>query len=604
MPIKQSDWGQLLKKPSIGRRFALAILAFSSVVTLISTILQLGIEYQKDVGEIHVRLDEVRDGYSQSLVNALWTTSQENVQLQLDGIIKLPDMQYLEVRSDRNDVVAFSGVKNPNSHVITQEYPLIYNHRGKMVQLGTLRVVSTLDGVYARLKSKVLVILLTQGVKTFLVSLFILYLFHILVGRHLASIARFLLLSKELTVEDPLILDRETSVITQNDELDAVVHSINEMRSRLRDSFLAIQKSEENLSITLQSIGDGVIATNNQGIVTRMNPVAEHLTGWSVAEAIGRPMNEIFKILNAETRVPSVNPVELAIAQGHTAGLDNHTVLLSREGHEYQITDSAAPIRNNKGEIVGAVLVFSDVTEQRIKDKLFMMQTRQAQMGEMLSMISHQWRQPLSIISGLMNKQRIQIVLEEYTTDGLIQIIEDVDVQIQYLSRTISDFRDFFKPDKEKTSTTTTSMVAKALGLIGHTLKNENIEVIQTHLHDEPYLTYEHEMIQVYLNLFKNAQDAFSERNISHRQLIITSDQKDDCSIITIEDNALGIHPSVMETLFLPYVSTKNQQNGTGLGLYMSKTIVEEHCHGSLCVENTQHGAKFTITLPLMRVKT
>jgi C4-dicarboxylate-specific signal transduction histidine kinase len=105
-------------------------------------------------------------------------------------------------------------------------------------------------------------------------------------------------------------------------------------------------------------------------------------------------------------------------------------------------------------------------------------------------------------------------------------------------------------------------------------------------------------MVQVLLNLFKNAQDAFAERNISHRHLIVTSDQTNNTCIITLEDNAQGIAPSVLDTLFLPYVSTKNQQNGTGLGLYMSKTIVEEHCKGSLRVENTQDGARFIITIP------
>jgi C4-dicarboxylate-specific signal transduction histidine kinase len=106
-------------------------------------------------------------------------------------------------------------------------------------------------------------------------------------------------------------------------------------------------------------------------------------------------------------------------------------------------------------------------------------------------------------------------------------------------------------------------------------------------------------MVQVILNLFKNAQDVFSERKIDNRQLIIISNQHNNQCIITVEDNAGGIDASVLDTLFLPYVSTKTQQNGTGLGLYMSKTIIEEHCHGNLSVENTQNGAKFTIILPI-----
>ena len=138
------------------------------------------------------------------------------------------------------------------------------------------------------------------------------------------------------------------------------------MRKSLRESQeveMALQKSEENLSITLESIGDGVIATDSDGRITRMNPVAERLTGWLLEEAAGRPMVEVFQIVNAYTREPVLDPVQKVLDHGKIVGLANHTVLLARDGHEYQIADSAAPIRNRAGQIVGVVLVFSDVTE-------------------------------------------------------------------------------------------------------------------------------------------------------------------------------------------------------------------------------------------------
>jgi hypothetical protein len=102
-------WLELLRKPSIGRRFAIALLAFSSIVTLGSTVLQLSIEYDKDVSEINDQLNQIRDGYSQSLASSLWVTSQKDLKLQLDGIIKLPDMQYIEVLSDKDEVMAIAG---------------------------------------------------------------------------------------------------------------------------------------------------------------------------------------------------------------------------------------------------------------------------------------------------------------------------------------------------------------------------------------------------------------------------------------------------------------------------------------------------------------
>lgn len=126
----------------------------------------------------------------------------------------------------------------------------------------------------------------------------------------------------------------------------------------------ALRKSEENLSITLNSIGDGVISTNLNGLIVQMNPVAEMLCGWKLTDALGKTLPEVFKILNADTRQIVADPVKEVLEHGEFVGLANHTLLISKNGTEYQIADSAAPIKNAEGEITGVVLVFSDITEK------------------------------------------------------------------------------------------------------------------------------------------------------------------------------------------------------------------------------------------------
>jgi PAS domain S-box-containing protein len=128
-------------------------------------------------------------------------------------------------------------------------------------------------------------------------------------------------------------------------------------------------ESKENLSITLNSIGDGVISTDKSGLVVHMNPISEKLCGWKLADAIGKPLAEVFKIVNAETRKTVANQVNKVLENGEIVGLANHTVLISKNGSEYQITDSAAPIKTKQGEVRGVVLVFSDVTEKYRADK-------------------------------------------------------------------------------------------------------------------------------------------------------------------------------------------------------------------------------------------
>lgn len=152
--------------------------------------------------------------------------------------------------------------------------------------------------------------------------------------------------------------------ITRRDEIGELIGGFNRLLETLGRRETALQKSEQNLAITLNSIGDAVIATDPGGRITNMNPTAERLCGWALTEAFGHPLTDVFCIVNATTRKPVTDPIQLVMAQGQVVGLANHTVLLAKGGQEYQIADSAAPIRDTAGEIVGVVLVFSDVTEK------------------------------------------------------------------------------------------------------------------------------------------------------------------------------------------------------------------------------------------------
>ncbi len=147
-------------------------------------------------------------------------------------------------------------------------------------------------------------------------------------------------------------------------EVALVAQEVNRMLELRASAEADLRHQEQSLRITLNSIGDAVIATDAQGLVTRMNPAAEQLTGWPLADALGRPLAEVFRIVSALTRLPSANPVQRVMDSGEVVGLANHTALLARDGQEYQIADSAAPIRDAAGAIQGVVLVFSDVSER------------------------------------------------------------------------------------------------------------------------------------------------------------------------------------------------------------------------------------------------
>jgi diguanylate cyclase (GGDEF)-like protein/PAS domain S-box-containing protein len=152
--------------------------------------------------------------------------------------------------------------------------------------------------------------------------------------------------------------------MTRQDEIGELIGGFNRLLETLGRREKALQKSEQNFAITLNSIGDAVIATDPDGRITSMNPMAERMCGWTLADALGHPLTDVFCIVNATTRKPEVDPVHVVMTKGQVVGLANHTVLLAKGGREYQIADSAAPIRDASDQIVGVVLVFSDVTEK------------------------------------------------------------------------------------------------------------------------------------------------------------------------------------------------------------------------------------------------
>ena len=220
-------------------------------------------------------------------------------------------------------------------------------------------------------------------------------------------------------------------------------------------------------------------------------------------------------------------------------------------------------------------------------------QSRHSQMGEMIAMIAHQWRQPLNSLSaavGLMDMKANNNALNPAMTKT---ILSKMDKYIKYMSATIDDFKDFFKPQKEMKSSNFEKIFYKAYKLIENFLKNKNIKIDVYINNIQNFKTYENELVQVIINLLKNAMDAFDENSIDDPKIEV----KIENNYISIKDNAGGIPKNIIDKIFDPYFSTKSK-NGTGLGLYMSKIIVEDHCKGKLTIENSDYGVQFTIHLP------
>ncbi len=241
--------------------------------------------------------------------------------------------------------------------------------------------------------------------------------------------------------------------------------------------------------------------------------------------------------------------------------------------------------------------VSEEVAKSREKDRVMMVQSKQAAMGEMISNIAHQWRQPLNEIG--LYVQNIQGAYEynELTAEYLDNTVEKTMVKLEYMSQTIDDFRNFFRSDKVKNRFLLADAIQKTLSLIRADFKNNWINAI-TNLQDDIYYTsYPNEFSQAILNILSNAKDALVEKKIENPEVIINLTKQDKKIILTITDNAGGIDKEIIDDIFKPYYTTKGKLTGTGLGLYISKTIIEKNMKGKLHVQNAKNGAEFIIEL-------
>lgn len=247
------------------------------------------------------------------------------------------------------------------------------------------------------------------------------------------------------------------------------------------------------------------------------------------------------------------------------------------------------------------------VQEMQQKDSYLLHKSRLAQMGEMISMVAHQWKQPLSSIAALQISLLMAIELEEYDLSNakerekFIALLEEklnkIGAQTQELSTIISDFSDFYRPNKFQEDIHLNTLIIKAYKLLEDSLLSEKINL---HLELDSQATlklFQNEFLQALLNIINNAREQLREKNIKDAQIVIRSYDKDDVCVVEIFDNALGIKKDIIEKIFDPYFSTKFEKNGTGLGLYMAKSIIEQHYKGKIYAQNIPDGAKFTIEI-------
>ncbi|MDP3119594.1 MAG: HAMP domain-containing sensor histidine kinase [Sulfuricurvum sp.] len=235
------------------------------------------------------------------------------------------------------------------------------------------------------------------------------------------------------------------------------------------------------------------------------------------------------------------------------------------------------------------------VEKNRTQEKILMQQAKMAEIGSMVESIAHQWRQPLNILG--LSMTRLNINMSLGNQNDMSKVIEIVEQQIDYMSQTIDDFRNFFKQDRLQSKVNVYDLISEVETLLGPLLASKKIVLIKDIDPMAEILVYHNELKQVLLNIVNNAREAIEYIKSKKRQITITcTNDKHHCTI-SIEDSGGGVPHHIIDKIFDPYFTTKFEAQGTGIGLYMAKMIIEKHCLGKLSIYNTANGACFEIRL-------
>jgi two-component system, NtrC family, sensor kinase len=277
--------------------------------------------------------------------------------------------------------------------------------------------------------------------------------------------------------------------------------------------------------------------------------------------------------------------------------------------------ESRGKLNKEKLYIIGTI---QDITESKIlelekqqREELFYQQSKMAAMGEMIGNIAHQWRQPLSVISTASTGLKIQKEMNILTDADFFTTLTAINSSAQYLSDTIEDFRTFFNPSNNKINEFNISdTFSKTSNLLNAQFTAKDIEIIQN-IEKHEIFSIENELIQVLINILNNSRDALLAIENQRRLVFINTYSKDNSLHIEIKDNAGGIKEEIIDRIFEPYFTTKHKAQGTGIGLYMSKEIIEKHLNGVLLVSNEKYnyenvdyvGARFVIEIGNLEVK-
>jgi PAS domain S-box-containing protein len=596
----------------LGARLLVRVLLFSLATTLVLTLSQLYLEYRFETRAIQHRMSEIASSHRQSLGEGLWNLDRRQLELQIQGILRLPAVRFVEVRetTDRGDPMVVSGGAHSERAAVSRRFPLFRPEGGKQQQqLGVLTLEATFEDVYRALREKAVVILTGQAATIFLVSLFVVYLTHRLVTRHLTALAGFLRNYDLRRPPPPLALHRRPP--TDKDELDDVVAAFETMRRTLERAYDNVRESEERLRDYAETGSDWFWAT---GPAHEFVYVSEKLQafGTDPGELLGKHRWDVAGDIATEPEK----------WREHIAALERHELFREfvyqgrgGDGELRFVSVSGKPVFDADGRFAGYRGVATDITErrraeqmlrdreQRIRDAQVELArvTRVTTLGELAASIAHEVNQPLAAIVADANASLNWLAAPEPDFDRVRDALEAIVKDGHRGGDVIRRIRQLAaKGEPQKATVDINGVIRDVMPLLRSELQRHRVTA-QLELAEAvpPVLADPVQLQQVIINLVINAIEAMASIEDRPRVLVIGSRGGNGEVVVTVRDVGVGIDPSTVDQLFDAFFSTKS--GGMGMGLSISRSIIEAHSGRFWATPNPDHGASFHFALPALR---
>ncbi|WP_303842689.1 ATP-binding protein [Aeromonas sobria] len=628
------------------------ILVCSTVLALIITALQLAWDYRKDVAVIEDSIGQIEASFLQPIAASLWNLDEEQVKVQIEGIMNLPNMQFVMVKEmlGNSEVPLLTQGVERESYDISQEFNLTY--QGEIV--GKLFVAASLEQIYQRLIEKSVLIMVSQTIKTLVVSFCILIIIYYLVVRHINRIAHYAQKFNLDRLDMELELEGRPQPRQKMDELDTLVSTLNQMRTRLRDELLARHQAVEQLqqerdfSATLINSANMIICCMEPNLtIASINPAAILLTGYHQQELLQHNWLDLFVSPNKRAEITGILSADGSLSDKEVIMHDQqaHELVLQwtfvpfydgpnlkyQIGFGYDITQLKKVEREIiqlneqlEGKVVERTRSLSEANGQLGKAYDDLKQAQQtlvesekmASLGSLVAGVAHEINTPIGISvtassylqervadfkSHIDSKQLSRSYLTEFTVnlDESMQLLQS---NLRRASELIASFKQVAvdQSSEARYNFSLADNLHQVVVSLGHKLKKSQCEV---DIQCDPKLStfsFPGSFTQIYSNLILNSINHGFDNWDKPKKITIKVEQQGEDLLIDYSDNGRGIPPEILPRIFDPFVTSKRGQGGSGLGTHIIYNLVVQLLRGRInCISAPGNGAQFHIRLPI-----